>query len=70
LTWLKVTGRLLALSFFESVESLYSSFIACGPWAETSAEPERSALELQAITQTKQASVADTIKSFIFILGV
>jgi hypothetical protein len=49
---------------------LYSSFIACAVCAASSVEPDLSAEELHAITHRKHASATDTIKSFIFILGV
>src|SRR5215207_1691817 len=65
MTWLKGTEMLLALSFLESVESLYSSFGVCPPCAASEAAPERSAFELQPSTHRKQASAADAMKSFM-----
>src|ERR1044072_6764670 len=58
---------LLALSFLESVESLYSSFGACPPCAVSEAAPERNAFELQPRTHRKQASAADAMKSFMVV---
>src|SRR5215210_6586255 len=62
---------LFALSFLESVESLYSSFGVCPPCAASEAEPARRALELQPSTHRKQASAADAMRSFMLVvLGI